>query len=44
MELQRIVVAHFSPTGGTKKVAQALQHGFKEEVEGLECQVVPFNF
>lgn len=44
MELQRIVVAHFSPTGGTKKVAQALQNGFTEGVEGLECQVVPFNF
>lgn len=44
MDLKRVVVAHFSPTGGTKKVAHALQEGFKEGLEGLEFEVLPFNF
>lgn len=42
MDLKRVVVAYFSPTGGTKKVAQVLQQGF--ELNQPHYEVVPFNF
>ena len=45
MVLKRVVVAHFSPTGGTKKVATILHKAFQEQskVAG-SFKTLPFNF
>lgn len=45
-QLQRVITAYFSPTGGTKKVAMALQEGFLDFAATLEHapEVVSYNF
>lgn len=43
MELKRVVTAFFSPTGGTKKVAMALQEGFLDGIPQLEPSVQSYN-
>lgn len=43
MEISRIVCAYFSPTGGTKRVAMALQQGFIAGIEGYSPQVMTYN-
>lgn len=43
MSIKRVVVAHFSPTGGTKKVAMALEDGFLDESPKYRYQVITYN-
>lgn len=43
MSISRIVCAYFSPTGGTKRVAMALQKGFLEGIKDYTPQVISFN-
>lgn len=43
MSVKRIVVAHFSPTGGTKKVAMALEDGFLDQSPKYRYQVITYN-
>lgn len=43
MELKRVITAFFSPTGGTKKVAMALQDGFLDGIPQLEPSVQSYN-
>lgn len=43
MELKRVITAFFSPTGGTKKVAMALQEGFLDGIPHLEPEVQSYN-
>lgn len=44
MLIDRVFCAYFSPTGGTKRVAMALQRGFIEGIEGLTPSVLTYNF
>lgn len=43
MELKRVITAFFSPTGGTKKVAMALQDGFLDGIDSLNPDVMSYN-
>lgn len=43
MELNRVITAFFSPTGGTKKVAMALQDGFLDGYADLKPSVLSYN-
>lgn len=43
MEFKRIITAFFSPTGGTKKVAMALQDGFLDGFESFNPTVLSYN-
>lgn len=43
MSISRIVCAYFSPTGGTKRVALALQKGFLAGFENYTPQITTFN-
>lgn len=43
MDLQRVVTSFFSPTGGTKKVAMALQDGFLDGTAQLNPSVMSYN-
>lgn len=43
MELKRVITAYFSPTGGTRKVAMALQSGFVDGIEGYQVENLSFN-
>lgn len=36
MNTERWIIAHFSPTGGTRKVADAIAAGFNTPVEELD--------
>ena len=36
MNVEKWIVAHFSPTGGTKKVADAIAAGFDTPVEEMD--------
>lgn len=44
MDLKNVVVAHFSPTGGTKRVAMAIEGGLLECHRELELNVTTYNF
>ena len=37
MNIEKWIVAHFSPTGGTKKVADAIAAGFNIPVVEMDC-------
>lgn len=44
MSVNRVVVAHFSPTGGTKKVAMALEDGLLDLSPKYRYQVITYNY
>ena len=44
MSVNRVVVAHFSPTGGTKKVAMALEDGLLDLSTKYRYQVITYNY
>lgn len=44
MDINRIICAYFSPTGGTKRVAMALQNGFLQGLPHYKPQVLTYNY